>query len=139
MEGENPSGEIAARLVEELGGFRDMIGGISGRAGSADISEIVLCYYGVISMSATIRALGPVRDDAELAGLVADAEGMIREFDSRIHPVIMSRLAESVEEQTASLKSGAPGGADRAALFEKLRKTMSTREFVGQYDGGTGP
>ncbi len=148
MSDDDPS--KATRLFrEEADGFERMIREVPGNVDSLDIAGIVRCYYQVMSMSSIIRALksqSPGRGGAELAGQIAGIERQIRErFDCSIHPAIMSRISESADRQMASLRESRAGGKagedieDEARLFERLRETMSTKEFVEQYDKGLGP
>ena len=63
-------------------------------------------------------------------------------FDSTIHPKIMEKLSISIQDLTKTLQSGNSSEKSKeqtesdAKLFDELRQTMSTKEFVEQYENG---
>lgn len=74
---------------------------------------------------------------------IQETEKMISEkFDSILHPKILEKISSSIQEMTKNLQSGDSGEKSKeqmesdAKLFEELRKTMSTKEFVEQYEEG---
>ena len=70
-------------------------------------------------------------------------ENLIRNsFNTNLHPIILSHLTDYVQEIMTNLKSNKGNEKTKeiieseAKLYEKLRVTMSTKEFVEQYDKG---
>ena len=144
MDGAGPQDEIRDMLVREHGAFLDAIRGARGRIRDLGIAEIVGLYHMAMGVSATAGALKAMGGGGRLHDTVMDDVGGM--FDRGIHPSIMGHLAESVGVQTAELKksrgqNGKKSGEavrDAAAPFDRLRETMSTKEFVEQYDRGLG-
>ena len=56
--------------------------------------------------------------------------------------VILAKISSLIQEMTKNLQSGNSGEKSKeqiesdAKLFEELRQTMSTKEFVEQYENG---
>ena len=122
-------------LIDSMSVYRD-----------TSISDIVDTYYKVVNVSSMAAALGGQHDDSkpsELLAKIQEVQSAISEkFNCDIHPKILAKLSLSVEELTLKLQSNDPGNKSKeeieldAKLFEELRQTMSTREFVKQYDDG---
>jgi len=110
-----------------------------------DSREIVEIYYQVMNVSSMASMLKQ-RADSEpnpILSKVQETEKMISEkFDSTIHPKILAKLSSTIQEMTKNLQSGNSGEKSKeqiesdAKLFEELRQTMSTKEFVEQYEQG---
>ncbi len=109
------------------------------------IHEIVETYYQVMNVSsmATMLKQQAGSESDPLLSKVRLAEKMISEkFDSIIHPMILAKLSSSIQDMTKNLQSENSGEKSKeqieldAKLFEKLRQTMSTKEFVEQYGRG---
>ena len=110
------------------------------------IHEIVETYYQVMnvsSMGEMLKQQQASSEPKELVKKIHQIENMISErFDSVIHPKIMAKLSESIEDLTRNLQSGNSDEKSKeqtesdAKLFDELRQTMSTREFVEQYENG---
>jgi len=110
-----------------------------------NIHEIVETYYQVMNISSMCAMLKEQADSepASLLSKIQETEKMISEqFDSIIHPKILEYLSTLIQEMTKNLQSGNSGEKSKeqiesdAKLFEKLRQTMSTKEFVEQYEKG---
>ena len=110
-----------------------------------NIHEIVETYYQVMNVSSMVTMLKEQADSEPnpLLSKVQETEKMISEkFDSIIHPKILEHLSTTIQELTKNLQSGNSGEKSKeqvesdAKLFEKLRQTMSTKEFVEQYEKG---
>jgi hypothetical protein len=110
-----------------------------------NIHEIVETYYQVMNISSMCVMLKQQADSepAPLLSKIQETEKMISEkFDSIIHPKILEHLSTTIQELTKNLQSGNSGEKSKeqvesdAKLFEKLRQTMSTKEFVEQYEKG---
>ena len=110
-----------------------------------NVHEIVEGYYQVMNVSTMISMLKQQADSEpkELVEKIANTEKLISEkFDSVIHPKILENLSFSIQELTKTLQSASSGEKSReqtendAKLFEELRQSMSTKEFVEQYEKG---
>jgi hypothetical protein len=108
-----------------------------------NIHEIVETYYQVMNVSSMATMLKQQADSQskELLEKIQQTEKLIFErFDSIIHPKIMKKLSTSIQELSKNLQSGNSGKKSKeqtesdAKLFDELRQTMSTKEFVVQYD-----
>ena len=111
------------------------------------ISEIVQTYYQTMNVSslATVlrQQLGNTNKYNSLLSRIEETEKLISEkFDSNLHPLVMSQLTNSIANETKNLQSGNASEKSKdeieneSKLYEKLRETMSTKEFVEQYDKG---
>lgn len=110
------------------------------------IHEIVETYYQIMNISSMTVMLKQQLDANEhkiLLDKIAETERVISEkFNSIIHPQIMEKLAKSIQDSTTNLQSedsekkSQEDIQNEAKLYEKLRQTMSTKEFVEQYDKG---
>jgi len=110
-----------------------------------NIHEIVETYYQVMNVSSMCTMLKEQADSEPnpLLSKIQETEKMISEkFDSIIHPKILAKISSSIQEMTKNLQSGNSGEKSKeqiesdAKLFEELRQTMSTKEFVEQYEKG---
>ena len=110
-----------------------------------NIHEIVETYYQVMNVSSMATMLKQQADSepSSLLSQIQETEKMISEkFDSIIHPKILAKISLSIQEMTKNLQSGNSGEKSKeqiesnAKLFEELRQTMSTKEFVEQYENG---
>ena len=110
-----------------------------------NIHEIVETYYQVMNISSMCTMFKEQADSEPnpLLSKVQETEKMISEkFDSIIHPKILEHLSTTIQELTKNLQSGNSGEKSKeqvesdAKFFEKLRQTMSTKEFVEQYEKG---
>jgi len=110
-----------------------------------NIHEIVGTYYQVMNVSSMCAMLKEQADSEPnpLLSKIQETEKMISEkFDSIIHPKILTKISLTIQEMTKNLQSGHSGEKSKeqiesnAKLFEELRQTMSTKEFVEQYETG---
>jgi len=110
-----------------------------------NIHEIVETYYQVMNVSSMVTMLKSQADSEPnpLLTEIQETEKLISEkFDSIIHPRILAKISSSIQEMTKNLQSGTSGEKSKeqiesdAKLFEELRQTMSTKEFVEQYEKG---
>ena len=112
-----------------------------------EVPEIVETYYQVINVSSMCEMLSRQQlsggDECKpLISKISDAKNYISSnFDAKIHPKILESLTDSIRETTKILQSN-PGEKSReeiekeSCMFEDLRKKMSTKEFVMQYQKG---
>ncbi|MFB5624747.1 MAG: hypothetical protein ACE5RP_07540 [Nitrosopumilus sp.] len=109
-----------------------------------NIHEIVETYYQVMNVSSMATMLKQqAGSEPKLLEKIHETEKFISQrFDSAIHPRIMKKLSESIQELTKKLQSESSGQKSKeqteldAALFNELRQNMSTKEFVEQYENG---
>ena len=110
-----------------------------------NIHEIVETYYQVMNVSSMATMLKEQGDSEpeELLEKITQTEKLISErFDSVIHPKIMEKLSSSIQDLTKNLQSEPSGEKSKeqiekdAKMFDELRQTMSTKEFVEQYETG---
>ena len=109
-----------------------------------NIHEIVETYYQVMNVSSMTAMLKQQADSEpkELLEKITQTEKLISErFDSLIHPKIMGHLSSSIQSLTKNLQSETNEKSKEqiekdAKLFDELRQTMSTKEFVEQYETG---
>ena len=108
-----------------------------------NIHEIVETYYQVMNVLSMATMLEQQLDSEpkELIEKTKQTKKLIsKRFDSNIHPKIMAHLSISIQELTKTLQSGNSGEKSKeqtesdAKSFDELRQTMSTKEFVEQYE-----
>jgi hypothetical protein len=109
------------------------------------IHEIVDAYYNVMNVSSMVTMLKQQAESEpeELMEKIRETEKLIfQRFDTVIHPKIMEKLSFSIQKLTKNLQSENSGEKSKeqmeldAKLFDELRQTMSTKEFVEQYENG---
>jgi len=109
--------------------------------------EIIETYYQIMNVSsmATMlkQQLGGSNEHNSLIKKIEETRQFISEkFDSNLHPLVVTQLANSIADTTKTLQSKNTVEKSKdeieseAKLYEKLRQTMSTKEFVEQYDKG---
>jgi len=110
-----------------------------------NIHEIIETYYQVMNVSSMVTMLKQQAESEpeELMKKIQATEKLISQrFDSVIHPRIMEKLSFSIQKLTKNLQSENSGEKSKeqieldAKLFDELRQTMSTKEFVEQYENG---
>lgn len=142
--GGSPEG-IQKALESEYADLQDTAEGLQNRIEALGVAEIVRLYYKVMSTSSMIRALKALSSHSSesIREENAEKERWIQEtFNQRIHPSILAHLEESVRRQTAELKGlksqrqerTKEAIEDKAEPYDRLRRAMSTKEFVVQYD-----
>ncbi len=110
------------------------------------LHEIVETYYQIMNVSSMITMLKTqlnVDEHQLLLNKIAEIDKVISEkFNPIVHPQVIQQLTKSIEYTTKSLQSGNSEQKSKediendAKLYEELRKKMSTKEFVEQYDKG---
>lgn len=109
------------------------------------IHEIVETYYQIMNMSSMITMLKQQIgiQHKSLQEQISEIEKIISDkFNTQIHPQIMHKLSQSIQDTTKTLQSKGTGQKSKeeieneAKLYEELREKMSTKEFVEQYDKG---
>ena len=107
------------------------------------IHEIVETYYQIMNVSTMSTVLKQQLEGSDennpLINKIKETQKFISEkFDLNLHPSIMNQLTNSLAETTKTLQSKTTKDdiETDAKLYEKLRQTMSTKEFVEQYAQG---
>jgi hypothetical protein len=138
------SNDVSQMFDSEFQKLQNLIDIVNSKT-DLNVHEIVETYYQVMSVSsmATMLKQQANSEPSLLLTKVNDAEKIISEkFNSVIHPKILVKISSSIKEMTKNLQSGNSGEKSKeqiqsdAKLFEELRKTMSTKEFVEQYEKG---
>ncbi len=141
------AGVLAAQCSEMKRIVESAEGWSSGKRPERDgLDDLIKAYYAVSNVMTLAGTLKDTACDDGLSGLISDAESFIsKRFDDALHRdakrVINGMIRDIVGEltpssQLSSLQGGA-APANEAAESERyaqLRKLMSVREFVGQYD-----
>jgi len=110
------------------------------------LHEIIETYYQIMNVSSMITMLKQQLNTDEhqtLLDKIAEIEKVISEkFNSSIHPQVMENLTKSIQNTTQNLQSVSSEQKSKediendAKLYDELRKKMSTKEFVEQYNQG---
>lgn len=110
-----------------------------------DVPEIVETYYQVMNVSSMCQMLSKqLSGDAHkfLMAKIDETRNYISSnFDAKIHPKIFESLTASIQETTKILQLSSDEKSKEeiekeSGMFEELRKKMSTKEFVEQYQKG---
>jgi uncharacterized protein HemY len=113
-------------------------------------SEIIEVYYQVSNVTSLtkflrqkFRDLENTEENQTLLNKMQKMEKLIDEkFNQTLHPLVMSQLKKSIENSRKNLKDMKTNQSKKtkneieiqARVYEKLRQTMSTKEFVDQYN-----
>jgi len=115
------------------------------------ISQIIQSYYQVMKVSSISKILKENFQSSidpkhqELLNRIHYVQKQITEnFDTKLHPLILSQLTDSIQKYTSSLQSLAKDTSQKskeiieteASQYKELRELMSTKEFVMQYENG---
>ncbi len=114
--------------------------------GELTIEKIIPLYYQILNVSSMSTMLKQQLDQTKhktLLEKIKETGNFISEkFDTQMHPDIVMRLTKSIQETTNHLQSEGSEQKSKdeienqAQLYEELRKKLSTKEFVLQYDQG---
>ena len=116
------------------------------------ISKIIEVYYQVINIKSLTNFLrkdfegkNSTEESKLLFIRMREMENYIfKKFDVNLHPLIMSKLKNLIENTMGKLKDTTSKHKEKtkndlevqAKMYEKLRQIMSTKEFVDQYHKG---
>ena len=129
------------KIVESAEGWRS-----GERPGRDGMDDLIRAYYAVSNVMTLAGTLKDTACDDALSGLISDTESFVsRRFDNALHRdakrVINGMMRDMIGDltppsQPSPLRGGAApaGGAAESEKYARLRKLMSIREFVGQYD-----
>jgi hypothetical protein len=144
---DSPISSISDILNSEIKKLENQIDGVLQDFSKHDISQIIPIYHQVLNVSSMNSVLKQffkyTEPDKESKNLLNDTEKLISEkFNSVLHPNflvhlsnLISNLVSELKEQKNSQKTETEIKND-AAMYDKLRGLMSTKEFVTQYDQG---
>ena len=149
MSNESYFEETSKSLISESDKLETLIDHLLQKSEKFSIDEIVLIYYQIMNVSSLMQFLkqNTLNDNSEKTQTILEkiefTENLIRNsFNTNLHPIILSHLTDYVQETMTNLKSNKGKEKTKeiieseAKLYEKLRVTMSTKEFVEQYDKG---
>jgi len=149
MSNESYFEETSKSLISESDKLETLIDHLLQKSEKFSIDEIVLIYYQIMNVSSLMQFLkqNTLNDNSEKTQTILEkiefTENLIRNsFNTNLHPIILSHLTDYVQEIMTNLKSNKGNEKTKeiieseAKLYEKLRVTMSTKEFVEQYDKG---
>lgn len=107
------------------------------------MEQIVEIYYKVINVNSLSKISENPDDLTELQNKIKNAKNAIDEtFNKSFHPLLMSKIQNSIETIKNELKEIQNTNnqktkekiEEQAKMYEDLRKLMSTKEFVEQYN-----
>ncbi len=141
--------ETSKLFISESDKLETLVDHLLQKSEKFSIDEIVSIYYQIMNMSSLMQFLkqNPSNDNSEKTQTLLEkielTENLIRNsFNTNLHPIILSHLTDYVQETMTNLKSNKGNEKTKeiieseAKLYEKLRVTMSAKEFVEQYDQG---
>lgn len=138
--------EISTSFYSESDKLKKLIADLLKNQDSLPIDKIIPVYYQIINVSSISTVLKQQLDThkhkALLSKIIETDEMISEEFNSSIHPQIMEKLTNSIQDITKNFQTGFSEQKSQediendAKLYEELRKKMSTKEFVEQYDKG---
>ena len=110
------------------------------------LHDIVETYYQIMNVSSMAGMLSQQLNQNEhktLLEKISESQSLIStKFNTQIHPKILKNLSNSIQETTKNLQSENQGEKSKEEIekeseaYEELRKKMSTKEFVEQYEKG---
>jgi len=142
--------ETTNLFTSESSRLQDVISHALKNSEKLSISEIIEVYYQVSNVTSLVKFLRQKFRDIEnteenetLLNRMQKIEKLIDEkFNETLHPLVMSQLKKSIENSRKNLKDMKTNQGtkskneidNQARVYEKLRQTMSTKEFVIQYN-----
>lgn len=141
--------ETSKSFISESDKLETSIDHLSEKFEKLSINEIVPIYYQILNVNSLMQFLkqnilnkNPEKTKT-LLEKISSTENLIRNsFNTNLHPIILSHLIDYVQEIMTNLQSNKGKEKTKeiieqeAKLYEKLRVTMSIKEFVEQYDQG---
>jgi len=142
--------ETTNLFTSESSKLQDIISHVLKNSEILSTSEIIEVYYQVSNVTSLAKFLRQKFGDLEnteenktLLNKMQKMEKLIDEkFNETLHPLVMSQLKKSIENSRKNLKDMKTNQSkktkneieNQARVYEKLRQTMSTKEFVDQYN-----
>ncbi len=141
----NSVDEISKMFQTESEKLKNLINTTDSKS-ELSLHEIVETYYQIMNVSSMASMLGQQLSKNEHKSLldkISETQKLIStKFNLETHPKIMSYLSNSIQETTKNLQSQNQTEKSKeeieneSKVFEELRRKMSTKEFVEQYDKG---
>jgi len=141
--------EISKSFITESDKLEAEINHLLQKSKKFSINEIVSIYYQIMNITSLIQFLKQniSNNNSEKTQTLLEkiklSENLIgTTFNINLHSMFLSHLTDNIQEIMTNLKSNQGKEKTReiieqeAELYEKLRATMSTKEFVEQYDKG---
>ena len=142
--------ETTNLFTSESSRLQDVISHALKNSEKLSISEIIEVYYQVSNVTSLVKFLRQKFRDIEnteenetLLKKIQKIEKLIDEkFNETLHPLVISQLKKSIENSRRNLKDMKTNQGtkskneidNQARVYEELRQTMSTKEFVIQYN-----
>lgn len=136
------SDEISSMFYAESQKLENLLSNVSD---AMEIHDVVETYYQVMNVSSMISMLKQQLDSKNhktfLEQIDKTEQLILEKFNTQTHPKILENLSNSIKEMTQTLQSSSGEKTkeqieNESQMFEELRKKMSTKEFVEQYDKG---
>ena len=134
--------ELADLFIFESNNLQKKINVALENSKKFSLQQIIEIYHQVINVASMAKILKEnpnIEQNFHLA--IQETEKYVNEqFNSSLHPQIVSHLENSIEETRNDLKNINRDNKtkieieNQAKMFEHLRQIMSTKEFVDQYD-----
>ncbi len=141
--------EISKSFISESKKLESAIDHLLQKSKKFSISEIVSIYYQIMNVTSLIQFLKQniSNNNSEktqtLLEKIKFSENLIETtFNTNLHSIFLSHLTDNIQKIMTNLKANKGKEKTKeiieheAKLYEKLRVTMSTKEFVEQYDKG---
>jgi len=141
--------EISKSFISESDKLEAEIDHLLQKSKKFSINEIVSIYYQIMNITSLIHFLKQniSNNNSEKTQTLLEkiklSENLIgTTFNINLHSMFLSHLTDNIQQIMTNLKSNQGKEKTReiieqeAKLYEKLRATMSTKEFVEQYDKG---
>ena len=141
--------EISKSFISESDKLQAEIDHLLQKSKKFSINEIVSIYYQIMNITSLIHFLKQniSNNNSEKTKTLLEkiklSENLIgTTFNINLHSMFLSHLTDNIQEIMTNLKSNEGKEKTKeiieqeAKLYEKLRATMSTKEFVEQYDKG---
>lgn len=129
------------KIVESAEGWRN-----EKRPERDGLDDLIKAYYAVSNVMTLAGTLKGTNCDDGLSGMISDAESFVsKRFDNALHSDakraingmmrgVMDELTLSSQSQLLQGRATPASGTAESEKYARLRKLMSVREFMGQYD-----
>lgn len=110
-------------------------------------NNVIPTYYQVLHVCSMLKILKQNKDlEQTYVDKINTTSDLIdHEFNNKLHPLVLSCLDELIQDSMTQLKTNKTKEKTKEKIeqdardYENLRKIMSTKEFVEQYDKGMKP
>lgn len=110
-------------------------------------NNVIPTYYQVLHVRSMLEILKQNKDlEQTYVDKINTTSDLIdHEFNNKLHPLVLSCLDELIQDSMTQLKTNKTKEKTKEKIeqdardYENLRKIMSTKEFVEQYDKGMKP